>query len=63
MRTDGSVSITPVADGGVSIRWTETGDLGRNPIMGYWALSMERAQSVEMAKGLDRLAEIVRAGR
>jgi len=31
--------------------------------MGYWALSMERAQSVEMEKGLNRLGEVVRAAR
>lgn len=59
MRTQGSVTV--VADsGGVLVRWREEGDLGRNPLMGFWALSMERAQSAEMSKGLDRLGELIR---
>jgi polyketide cyclase/dehydrase/lipid transport protein len=58
MRTHGSVSLTP--DGaGTRVVWREAGDLGRNPIMGFWALSMERAQSAEMEKSLRRLAEVL----
>jgi hypothetical protein len=38
------------------VRWREEGDLGRNPLMGYWALSMDGAQSDELQKSLDRLA-------
>jgi hypothetical protein len=57
MRTHGVVTLTPTAQG-VDVVWHEDGDLGRNPLMGFWALSMERAQSTEMAKGLDRLSSL-----
>lgn len=62
MRTHGIITVAPISDG-VLVRWREEGSLGRNPLMGYWALSMERAQSVEMEKGLNRLGEVVRAAR
>jgi carbon monoxide dehydrogenase subunit G len=55
METHGSVRLS-VAEEGTRIEWREAGDLGRNPLMGYWALTMDRAQSLEMQKGLDRLA-------
>jgi hypothetical protein len=58
MRTDGTLSLTPEA-GGVRVDWREEGDLGWNPLMGYWALSLSRAQSEELQKGLDRLRAIV----
>jgi len=60
MHATGVVTLT-VEDGGVRVLWHEDGDLGRNPLMGYWALSMGRAQSEELAKGLERLAELVAA--
>jgi hypothetical protein len=62
MRTDGTLSLTPEA-GGVRIDWREEGDLGWNPLMGYWALSLSRAQSEELAKGLDRLRTLVADAR
>jgi hypothetical protein len=61
MRTDGTLSLTPEA-GGVRVDWREEGDLGWNPLMGYWALSLSRAQSEELAKGLDRLRTLVADG-
>ena len=57
MRTEGSVTVTPEA-GGVRVHWHEAGNLGHNPLMGYWALSMGRAQSQELSKGLDRLSAL-----
>jgi len=62
MRTSGSVALSS-GGSGTLVRWEESGDLGRNPLMGYWALSMERAQGTEMGKGLDRLADVVRQAR
>lgn len=62
MRTRGSITVISGPDG-VVIQWHEEGSLGRNPLMGFWALFMERAQTDEMAKGLDRLREVVRAAR
>jgi hypothetical protein len=58
MRTDGTLSLTSEA-GGVRVQWREQGDLGWNPLMGYWALSLSRAQSEELAKGLERLGALV----
>ena len=40
------------------VEWTEKGDLGWNPLMGYWALFMEKGQTQEMEKSLDRLAAL-----
>jgi hypothetical protein len=58
MRTNGSLLLR--AEGsGVRVTWREEGDLGWNPLMGYWALSLSRAQSQELAKGLDRLGALV----
>lgn len=59
MSTFGSITMQP-APSGTLVRWAEEGDLGSNPIMGYWARSMTKAQSAEMAKGLDRLSQAVR---
>lgn len=58
MRTRGSLALAP-EEGGVRVRWHEEGDLGRNPLMGFWALFMERAQSTELEKGLERLSAVV----
>lgn len=58
MLSTGVITLTP-ADGGVRVDWHEEGDLGRNPLMGYWALSMGRAQGEELAKGLERLDSLV----
>ncbi|MEM7415730.1 MAG: SRPBCC family protein [Gemmatimonadota bacterium] len=41
---------------GTTIQWEERGDLGSNPLMGWWGLTMERAQSRELTKSLDQLA-------
>ncbi|MSR21233.1 MAG: hypothetical protein EXR91_09700 [Gemmatimonadetes bacterium] len=54
MRTSGSLDLA-LEEGGVRVTWREEGDFGRNPLMGYWVLAMSRAQSEELAKGLDRL--------
>ncbi|MDX1495832.1 MAG: SRPBCC family protein [Longimicrobiales bacterium] len=62
MRTDGSLFLTPRGDS-THVVWREEGDLGANPLMGFWALSMERAQGTEMRKSLDRLAEVAAGGQ
>ena len=58
MRTDGTLTLAPEG-GGTRVQWREEGDLGWNPLMGYWALSLSRAQSEELAKGLERLRALV----
>lgn len=57
MRADGSVDLA-AEDGGTRVTWRESGDLGWNPLMGYWALRMSRAQTDELTKGLDRLRSL-----
>lgn len=61
LRTEGVISLA-AEEGGVRVTWREQGDLGDNPIMGYWALSMGRAQSEELQKNLDRLATVAAGG-
>jgi hypothetical protein len=58
MHATGEVTLA-AEGGGVRVLWHEEGDLGWNPLMGYWALSMGRAQGEELAKGLERLAALV----
>ncbi|MDZ7779635.1 MAG: SRPBCC family protein [Gemmatimonadota bacterium] len=58
MRTTGTLSLAPDGEG-VRISWRETGTLGPNPLMGYWALFMDRAQTAELERSLDRLDDVV----
>ncbi len=62
LRTSGRIVLRAVPEG-THVEWSEEGDLGSNPLMGWWALSMDRAQSAELGKSLDRLAEVLRAAR
>ena len=60
MRTEGVLELT--RDGsGTLVAWTESGDFGWNPLMGYWALFMSRAQARELAKSLATLAQLTQA--
>jgi hypothetical protein len=61
MRTDGTLHVEP-RDGGTFVRWREQGDFGHNPLMGYWARFMDKAQSAELAKDLGRLKGLVEGG-
>jgi len=54
LRTEGRVELAP-AEGGTRVTWTEEGDFGWNPLMGYWALAMGTVQGKELRKGLERL--------
>ena len=62
MITEGTIALDARADG-VLVQWVERGTLGRNPLMGWWALSMARAQSEELAKSLERLETVAEAER
>jgi len=61
MRTEGNLRVQ-ATDGGSLVKWQEEGDFGHNPLMGYWARFMRRAQSAEMAKDLTRLKGLVEGG-
>ena len=54
MTTDGELRLE-AAGGGTRVTWTESGDFGWNPLMGYAALTMDRIQAVELRRGLQRL--------
>ncbi len=55
--TTGTLTLTPT-DAVTLVRWREDGDFGWNPLMGYWALFMNRVQSRQMAQNLDELARV-----
>ncbi len=61
MRTEGTLVLEP-GDRVTRVTWHERGDLGRNPLMGYWARFMEPAQSAELEKSLERLAALAEGG-
>ncbi|MHB1193810.1 MAG: SRPBCC family protein [Longimicrobiales bacterium] len=56
MRTEGTFLLAREGTGS-RVTWREEGDFGWNPLMGYWALFMGRAQSRELEKALARLEE------
>ena len=58
LRTDGTLILEAV-DGATEIRWMEEGDFGWNPILGYLAARMGRAQTEQMEGSLDRLRGVV----
>lgn len=60
MRTRGELTLAPT-DGGVEVAWHEEGNLGRNPLMGYWAFFMDRAQTTELERSLGRLSAALSA--
>jgi len=53
--TRGRIELTPSSAGTV-LRWSEEGDLGSNPLMGWWGLWMERLQGTELTKSINQLA-------
>jgi hypothetical protein len=59
MQIDGVLELSP-EQGDTRILWQESGDLGTNPLMGYWALSMDRVQGAELEKSLDRLLQLLK---
>ena len=63
---DGALSVEGAfvlesAEGGSTVTWSEAGDFGWNPLMGYTALTMPKAQRAELEKGLAELKR--RVGR
>jgi hypothetical protein len=58
LRTRGRLTFTPEG-GGTRVVWREEGDFGRNPLLAWFALGMDRLQGTELEKGLDALAASV----
>ena len=47
--------VLEASEGGSTLTWSETGDFGWNPLLGYTALSMPRSQSAQLERGLAAL--------
>ena len=60
--THGTLRLTPEG-AGTRVTWTEMGDFGWNPLMGYTALGMDRMQGNQMENALRRLSELAAAAR
>lgn len=61
MNTTGTITLR--SEGAwVEVEWHEEGDLGWNPLMGFWAFFMSKAQTTEMEKSLTRLGELASGG-
>lgn len=61
LRIHGSM-VLAAEDGGTRLRWTEEGDFGWNPLMGYAARGMEGSQSEAMRLNLETLRALLDAG-
>ncbi|RMH17652.1 MAG: hypothetical protein D6701_07270 [Gemmatimonadetes bacterium] len=53
--------VLEAVEAGTRVTWTERGDFGRNPLMGYQARLMPEAQGAQLRESLERLAAHVRA--
>lgn len=58
LTVDGVLELAP-EDGGTAVHWTERGDFGRNPLLGYVARTMGRSQGAELERSLERLKAIL----
>lgn len=58
---DGAISLTE-SSGVTRLAWTESGDFGWNPILGYTALSMDRVQGAQMDSTLAVLKRLIEGG-
>ena len=58
--TEGALRLEPEG-AGTRVTWTERGDFGLNPLMGYMARGMDRLQGAQMEEALRRLAELAAA--
>ncbi len=56
IRFEGNFEVAPTA-GGSRVTWTETADLGWNPLLGWTAGNMEESQGEQLEKSLERLRE------
>lgn len=54
IRFEGTIAVEPHS-GGSLVTWTERGDLGWNPLLGWTALTMEDSQGRQLRDSLERL--------
>jgi uncharacterized protein YndB with AHSA1/START domain len=57
MTTDGTITLQPAA-GGTLVTWSEHGDFGHNPLLGYIARNMDKTQGAEMEGALKPLTAL-----
>lgn len=67
LRFEGAVTIEGVAAGGGErtrsrVAWTERADLGRNPLLGWTALTLDESQGRQIGTSLLRLKRLVEQG-
>ncbi len=60
IRIQGRLDLEPEG-AGTRIRWTESGDFGRNPLLGYMASRMEALQGTQLRQSLETLQSLVTA--
>lgn len=61
---DGALSVEGAfvlesAEDGSTVTWSEAGDFGWNPLMGYTALTMHKSQSAQLERGLTELKRLL----
>lgn len=61
VRIRGRIRLEP-EDGGTRIEWSEAGDFGWNPILGYTALTMDERQGAQLEEVLARLRRDLEGG-
>lgn len=61
MVTRGRIELVSTGTG-TALRWSEEGDLGSNPLMGWWGLWMDRLQGTELRKSIDQLSAAIANG-
>jgi len=59
IQTRGRIRLAPGPSGSTDIVWRESGDMGWNPLLAYFALGMDRMQGQELEKALDRLEAVL----
>jgi hypothetical protein len=63
LRIHGRLVLEPDDSGrGTRLHWSEEGDFGRNPLLGWVAGSMGRSQSQELDRSLARLKTLIETG-
>jgi hypothetical protein len=62
LQFEGTVLLAPVPEG-TRVTWSESGDFGWNPLLGYAARQMSESQGAQFEQSLERLAELVTSGR
>lgn len=60
-RIRGRIRLEPT-EAGTRVAWSETGEFGRNPILGYTALTMEERQGTQLEGVLERLRRGLEGG-